>query len=130
MSLKDRLRRAALVILDAEDKPQPAAPPAAKPATTPAVSLAESRCVRCVHFSLEAGQEALRAQPAMMQAAATIPPWAMGRQVKRDGSGALIPPEGTSKDWLRAKWSDMGACELHQEGVWPFHVCKEFEALP
>ncbi len=127
MSLRDRLRRAALVILDADEKPQrtPPASSASPPPVAPAAPQARV-CGSCAHFDLAAGQEALRAQPAMMQAAATIPPWAMGRKVKREPNGALIPPEGTTKEWLAAKWVDLGGCTHHQRGMFPFDTCPQF----
>ena len=133
MSLRTRLRKAALVLLDAEDRPaSPAAPdaPAAKAVPGAPAKTVPGKCSSCVHFDHEAGQEALRANPAMAQAAATIPPWAMGRKVERDKSGSPVPPVDTSPEWRRAKWSDLGGCELRQEGVFPFHTCPKYEARP
>ena len=125
MSLRSRLRKAALVLLDAEDRPASPTPVARSVAKT-----VPGKCSSCVHFDHEAGQEALRANPAMAQAAATIPPWAMGRKVERDKSGSPVPPVDTSPEWRRAKWSDLGGCELRQEGVFPFHTCPKYEARP
>lgn len=132
MTIRDKVRRALLTLLE-EDTPQtaPAAPAAAVNLQRAPLSTEASvprRCASCRHFDHDAGQEALRQNPAMLVASQTIPPWAMGRKVERDEAGRLIPPAGTSKDWLKAKWSDLGACDVRDEGVFPFDGCDRYEA--
>lgn len=132
MSLKDRLRRAALVILDAEEKPKVDAPlpgGEAAPAASSAPRATQAKvCSTCRHFDLAAGQAALRANPAMMGAAAQIPPWAMGRKIERDDRGSPIPPKDTDPALLEATWEDLGACKLDKLGRLKIDVCSRYEA--
>lgn len=133
MTILSRARKALLVLLDAEDRGTAevreidTSYTLSKIKAGPTPHAVSGKCGSCKHFDHEAGQAGLNANPSMVAAAAQIPPWQMGRKVERDDRGTPIPT-GVPKELLKLKWSDLGACELKQEGVFPIDTCGRYEA--
>jgi hypothetical protein len=62
------------------------------------------------------------------EATRALPPWLMGRTLKRDEAGAALPVEAQGIDdrTLACEWDELGACACHRELRFANDVCPQF----
>lgn len=112
MLAETRLQRA----LDERDAADAAAPPRRR--ALPVVQApAVVSCTSCGSFDLASGQRELQAHPPFWAASQSVPPWRMGRVLKKDADGADLPfdQQGIDPALLEATWAEAGLCRTHRE---------------
>lgn len=111
MLAETRLQRA----LDDRDAANAAAPPRRRALTV--LPTAPASCASCMRFDLTAGQRELSSHPPFWAAAQSVPPWRMGRVLKKDDDGADLPfdQQGIDPALLEMTWSQAGLCRAHRE---------------
>lgn len=110
-----------------------AQPPASAGASSNApiklpVVQAPPSCGRCAHFDLAAGQREMQKQVPFWAAAQSIPPWRMGRVLRKDDKGNDLPfaEQGIDPALLELTWEEGGVCKHHGEIRFAPTSCEAF----